>query len=232
MLPDVLVQIGTFSISTLGAFLAFAFLVGLFLFWRRGRQEGFSSDDLLDSALISSLIGLIGGRITFLVFFGSFNSVLDIVRVRDGTLWFGVLIFGFLALFLISRIKNWAFLEIGDIAAPSLAFGQSIGFLGAEILDYIPFGFYPALGYLVVWLTLRFLRRKAPAGTSFFSYLFFSGGLVYLAEWLRPQKAVLGSVNINYVFAAALAVLGFAGIFFLIAKKRLFGVKISVNGKE
>ncbi|HEB13881.1 MAG TPA: hypothetical protein ENI09_00510 [candidate division WWE3 bacterium] len=233
MLPDVLLQIGSFSLNTLGAFFALAFLVGLFLFWRWGRQEGFSSDDLLDLSLVGSLVGLAGGRIAFLIISGGFGNILDILKIGDGIFWFGALGFGFLSIVLFAWIKKWSFLKIGSIGAPALAFGQAVGFLGAEILDYIPFGFYPALGYLSLGFFLGFLRKRTSSGISLFSYLFISGGLIYLAEWLRPDKAVFFGVNINYVSAAAISVLGLVGILaVLIAKKRPFGVKRNGNGKK
>ena len=52
-------------------------------------------------------------------------------------------------------------------------------------------------------------------------------------EWLRPDKAVFFGVNINYVSAAAISVLGLVGILaVLIAKKHPFGVKRNGNGEK
>src|SRR3972149_2730658 len=52
-----------FSISTFGIVLALSYLLGVFLFWRWGRREGFSSDDLFDLVLVSSLGALAGGKL-------------------------------------------------------------------------------------------------------------------------------------------------------------------------
>ena len=226
MSPNLLFSLGPFPIYTFGALVAVSFLLGTFLFWRFGKKEGFSSDDLFDLILITSFTALVGGRALHLALFGGVDHFIDLLRVGEGMLWVGAFVFGFTALAVFVWLKKWSFFRIGDLTALALAFGQSVGFLGAELIDYIPFAFYPALGYLVLGGLLWFLLRRASPGVPFFLYLVFSGVFIYFAEWLRPEKAIWMGVNVNFVFGFLLSLLGVLGlVVILIAKKRPFRVK-------
>ncbi|GMR19371.1 MAG: hypothetical protein BMS9Abin34_508 [Patescibacteria group bacterium] len=233
MLPDLLFQLGAFRIYTLGAFLAGAYLLSAFIFWRLGRREGFSSDDLFDLVFSTSLIALVGGRVVFLAVFGGLNSLGALVRVGEGISWVGALLFGAIAFYLFVRVKKWSFFRVGDLAVLALAFGQAVGFLGAELVDYIPYAFYLVLGYLALGGFLQLLRRRFSLGVPFFSYLVLSGVFVYFSEWLRPDRAVWAGVNINFASGVFLVVLGVAGVAVLsIAKRPSFRVKRKDNGKS
>jgi len=59
---------------------------------------------------------------------------------------------------------------------------------------------------------LGFFRNRLPLGTIFFAYLFFSGFFVSLAEWLRPEKALFGGINLNFLFGAILIGGGLLGV--------------------
>jgi len=202
---DIIFQLGPFTIYTLGLSLAVSYLAGIFYFWRRGRQEGFPSDSLLDLTFLASLFGLLGG----------------------GVFWAGIILGGGLTLLIFSRLKGWSPLRVAALASLALSLGQALGFLGAEAAKYLPFAFYPAFGYFFLWLTIRFLiNRKVEPGYAVSLYLIASGGLIYLAEWLRPLKAVLESGwNLNYSTAGISALLGLVLLVFLVARKTLFRVK-------
>ena len=224
---DIIFQLGPFTIYTLGLSLAVSYLAGIFYFWRRGRQEGFPSDSLLDLTFLASLFGLLGGRVLFLALFREGWGLGDLFLFGEGVFWAGIILGGGLTLFIFSRLKGWSALRVAALASLALSLGQALGFLGAEAAKYLPFAFYPAFGYFFLWLTLRFLiNRKVEPGYAVSLYLIASGGLIYLAEWLRPLKAVLESGwNLNYSTAGISALLGLVLLVFLVARKTLFRVK-------
>ncbi len=166
MLPEVLFKVGSFSVSSFGLFLAGAYLLGVFLFWRWGREEGFSPDDLLDLAILSSVAGLVGGKLLpwFVWGLSAFS-------------WEGALGAGLLAFCLDVVLKKWSFFRLADAAALSLSFGQAVGFLGVWLIGYQASP-VQAIGLLLIGMVLFLLRGRLPLGVLFFSYLTLSGLLL------------------------------------------------------
>jgi len=106
---------------------------------------------------------------------------------------------------------KWFGLLMMPVQIP-LAFAQAVFFLGAEVTTALPFAIYLALAYLFLAGILGFFRNRLPLGTIFFAYLFFSGFFVSLAEWLRPEKALFGGINLNFLFGAILIGGGLLGV--------------------
>lgn len=226
-MQDLLFQLGPLAIYQWGAFLAAAYLIGIFYFWRLGRREGFASDSLLDLIFLSSFFGLLGGRLAFLLSFGGPLGVLEIIRVGEGVLWGGIFLAGAASAAVFVRFQGWSLTRIADSALTALALGQAVGYLGAELTGYFPFAFYPSLGFLLIWAIMRFLLvRGVASGYPAALYLTFAGGLLILAEWLRTVKAALESgLNLTYLFGGFLTGFGLLLLLFLVARRYLIKVK-------
>lgn len=192
-----LFTVGPFSVSWFGLALAAAYLWGVFLFWRWGRRDGFSSPALLDLTILSSLAGLAGGKF-FPMLFGGNPEIF----------WVGAIGAGLVAFYLYILAKKWSFFRLADLAATALSFGQAGGWLGAGlILDRS--SLIPAGGFLLIGGILIFLRRLLP-GAALFSYLVLGGLLLYF---------VVGAVS-----AQALSLAGALGLIW-IAIRAQFRVK-------
>lgn len=196
-------------VSTFGIVLATAYLLSVFLFWRWGKREGFSSEDLFDLALLVSLAGLGGGKLLPLW-----------VAVPDGFFWTGAILAGVLALYLYTRVRHLPFLRLGSLSVLAASFGQAAGFLGAGALRLQPL--FTVGGYLLMAVILFFSRRKslggatrppalvAPArfesrsesgggvaGVVLFLYLILEGALLYFAGgWGAPVLVGLGVIGL------------------------------------
>ncbi len=168
-MSNVIFTVGSFSISWFGLFLAVAYLWGVFLFWRWGRKDGFSSEDLLDLAIISSISGLAGGKF-FPMLFGGITEIF----------WVGATGAGLLAFYLYVAAKKWSFFRLADLAVIALSFGQAVGLLGARLAGSQS-SLIPAGGFLLIGGILLFLRPRLPKGITLFSYLILGGLLLYFS---------------------------------------------------
>jgi len=221
MNSEALLTLGPVNVYPFGLILGSAYLAAVFYFWRLGKRQGFSSESLLDAVFLSSLFGLLGGRVSFLLFQGTGFGPADLLRIGEGFFWAGGLFLGLAAFAGFSWVKRWSFFVLADSAALALALGQALGYFGAEYADYLPFAFYPSMGYLFLFALLRFLRGRIDPGLIFSAYLFFSGNFVWFTEWLRPDKAVWQGVNLNYLSGIVLGIAGAVGIAGLLISRRV-----------
>ena len=238
-IPDLLLQIGPLPVYSFGVVLAATFILGVFLFWRMAMREGFASDPIFDLIFLSALAALIGGRLFFIVFTGdpllsdgllAFGGA--ILRVGEGIFWAPAFLFGLAAFYLyIRRRREWSFFKLSDLAAPILALGQGIGFLGAEITSFLPSGAYVGAGFLGLFLVLEFAKRRVTiSGVISFVYLLFSGFLTVLSEYLRATKAEAFGIDLNYFLGAILSLVGVLGLLYLFARSR--GILPIINRVE
>ena len=134
----VLFSFGSFSISTLGVLSFLAFLVGLFLFWRRGKEEGLEEEKLLDLAFLGAFLGLITGRLGFILehwpqFNWNLSYWLDFQKHGGFSFWAGV---GgeILLLWFLRKKTKWDFWIVSDMLIFSVIVAQVLVRLG-QFLD-------------------------------------------------------------------------------------------------
>lgn len=157
-------------ISTFGIVLAVSYLLGVFLFWRGGRRDGFSSDDLFDLVILISLAGLGGGK-----FF-----------------WVGAVLAGLAVTLVYSFVKHLPFFRLGDLASFAVGVSQALFFLAAGFLGWqFPLA---AFGYIARATILYLLRRMVLfPGALVFTYLISEGILVYLFASAGRLWAIAGA---------------------------------------
>jgi prolipoprotein diacylglyceryltransferase len=209
-LSDPLLQLGSFSVYPFGIALAVVFILGVFLFWREARREGFASDAVFDLIFLSSFTALIIGRLSFVLLTGGEFSLSAISRVGEGVFWAPAFLAGLGAFYLyVRRREGWSFPKLADLAALVLALGQGLIFIVAELTGYLPSIAVFGAGYLGLSAVLAFLKKRSPASGAVFSiYLIGFGLLNILAEPQRSGPAIASHIRLNYVFAVILAVLG------------------------
>ncbi len=113
-----------------GVVLAFAYAM------KRSKKVGLISDNVFDAAFISIIVGFIGARAYFCLFYNLMNPdaedkytfITMFTKIHDGGLAiYGGIIFGVITGIIVCKIKKMPFLPILDIAAPGFLIGQSIG---------------------------------------------------------------------------------------------------------
>jgi phosphatidylglycerol:prolipoprotein diacylglycerol transferase len=135
------------GLHTYGLFVALGFAVGVVLFWREGRRQGFDGGRLLDLAFWGIVAGVVGSRVTFLALNARdfIDACVDGVARDNGAIvgctaalrfWEGGFVFygGVIGtgvvVVLFCRREGWSFWRLGDLAAPTLAVGHALGRLG------------------------------------------------------------------------------------------------------
>lgn len=194
MLP-VIFRFGSFTLYTYGFFLGLAVFIGVFLFWRQAREEGFDKEKLLDLALISLLAGFLSYKILapfFLKFGGFLGSGFGL----------GTAAVGFLAaacVFL--RKTGWSVLKIGDAAILPLSLSFGLFRLGAFLGTGAGFGNITAAAsyFSLSFCLYRLGRRRLKTG-----FVFLLGALAFLVIALTVSAVTAGFFNFDQIILLAL----------------------------
>ncbi len=128
-----LFEIGPIHIRTYGVLLSLAFLIGVWLAAKRGRDRGVAPSFIYDLAIVIILSAIAGSRIYYVVVhYDSFAvDPLSALRIWEGGLsMYGGFIAALLASYLYSSSKGLSFRKVADIVAPTLAIGVAITRVG------------------------------------------------------------------------------------------------------
>jgi phosphatidylglycerol:prolipoprotein diacylglycerol transferase len=223
----VLFSLGRLTIYSYGFMIAVGIVAGLFLARRQAAQEGIDQDKIIDIAFYCLLAALIGARLLFVLMnFQEYTAhPLDIFKIWQGGLVFygGLLPAVVIGLWYIKRL-DLPLWQIADIIAPSLALGHAFGRIGCFLagccfgrtctlpwavtftnpqslapqgIPLHPTQLYSALGLLVLFAFLLFLRKKKTfQGELFWTYLLCYAVGRFFLEFLRgdDRGAVLGGL--------------------------------------
>jgi len=132
----VLFRLGPLSIHTYGALIVLGFLVGVYLIRKKAINENLNPDQLTDIAFWALLMGLLGGRILFIItLWKEFaRDPLEMLRFWNGGLvYYGGLIGGALTFWYLAKRYRLNVLQVMDIATPSLAIAHFFGRLGCFV---------------------------------------------------------------------------------------------------
>jgi phosphatidylglycerol:prolipoprotein diacylglycerol transferase len=215
----VLFKIGAIQVYSYGVMLALAFLAAAFLARRRASSLGMNGDDILDLCVWLIVSGLIGGRLLFVLLnLGYYReNPLDALKLwQGGLVWYGGLIAAIAAALIFLSVKKIPVLKTGDLMAPYVALGQSIGRIGCflngccygrEISPGVthPTQLYESAAMFAVFLILR--RRTPANGRTLFLYLILYSCIRFLIEFLRGDNpAVLMGLTISQVISVIVLV--------------------------
>lgn len=198
-------------------------------FERRGYKGGIV-DDILFTILP---VGVIGARLWYVVFewdyYGAHPN--EIIDIRGGGLAIqGGIIFGLIALYIFSKVRDIPMVDLTDILSPSLVFAQAVGrwgnFTNAEAHGYptdLPWGiiidgvkvhptfFYESLGDFLIFLFLVLYRKKNPSKGFISGIYFLAYGIVrFFVEGLRTDSLYVFGLRTAQLVSIVFMVVGIA----------------------
>ena len=129
---------GGLEVRWYGIILTLGIIAGLCYALYRTKTEGISTDDIMDYALWTVVLAIIGARLYYVLTTlkdsaGNWNyhSFTDVIAIWNGGIaMYGSVIGGALALFIVSKIKKYnknQILKVFDMVAPGVMLGQIIG---------------------------------------------------------------------------------------------------------
>jgi len=129
----ILFRFGPLTIHTYGFLVATGFLLGLVLAVRHARDEGISSNRIVDLGFYILLAAIIGSRLFFIIINAGYyiKNPLDIFKIWKGGLVFygGVLLAVPTAIWYVKK-NGFNICRTADVIAPSIAIGHALGRLG------------------------------------------------------------------------------------------------------
>jgi phosphatidylglycerol:prolipoprotein diacylglycerol transferase len=137
-----LVSLGPVAIHSFGVFLFLGLFFGGFNLWKRGAEEGFDEEELMDGWLITIIASLVLARVAHILinwqsFAGNIYKMAFISKF-PGLSFEGALVGAFLALAIFASKKKWSlwkFLDVSVFAVITvLIFGQVGSFLAGNNL--------------------------------------------------------------------------------------------------
>jgi phosphatidylglycerol:prolipoprotein diacylglycerol transferase len=134
MLP-VIFRLGPFTLYSFGLLLFLGTLSGLFVIWKKTREEHYDETDVFDVVLSIGLWSMVGARILYVVLHASqygFN-VLDWFNIfgKPGFSFLGGLVAGVMALWKEAKKRKWDFYEFSDFVVIGVTLTLIFGWLGA-----------------------------------------------------------------------------------------------------
>lgn len=129
-LPEVAFKVFGVPVYFYGIFIAFAFLLGLFVAQKNAKRFGRDPEIFADGIIYVIIFAIIGARLYYVAFdFDVYkDNLLSIFNLRQGGLAiYGGIIAAILACIVYARAKKVDFFDYADFAIPSLALGQAIG---------------------------------------------------------------------------------------------------------
>ncbi len=129
---------GNVEVRWYGILLTLGIVLGVCYALYRARHEGISTDDVLDFAIWTVLLAVIGARLYYVLTTlkdsagkWRYHSFIDVIAIWEGGIaMYGSIIGGACALILVSRVKKYdktKILKIFDMVSPGVMLGQIIG---------------------------------------------------------------------------------------------------------
>src|SRR3982074_3079090 len=164
-------DVGPLQLTGFGLAVLMAFVIGQVIAQRELARRGYDPEPMGDVVFAAVVGGLLGGKLYYAILMHDPSAIFS----RAGFVFWGGLIGGILASYIVVRVKKLSFPRISDVAAPALAAGYSIGRTGCWAVgdDYgRPFSGFGAVSFpsgappsTVANMTQLF-HIPAPPGTS------------------------------------------------------------------
>ena len=237
-------------ITYYGFIIALAMALAVFVACKNAKFRGLKTDDLIICACYVLPLAIIGARIYYVIFSDHNYTFGEIFRIWDGGMAIlGGVIGGAIGVMLYCLIHKKNFLDVGDIAAPSLILGQAIGRIGCyfagccygiEVTDsslmWFPLStqidgvwhlstfFYECIWNLLGFVVLMLLLRKSGVkqrGAIMSLYLIIYGAGRAWVEALRGDSLYIGSIKVSQLLSIIMIIIGIAVLVsvYLLTKK-------------
>lgn len=204
MINPIAVNIGPVPVRWYGIIMASAFIIGIYLAYRRAERNNIDPNHILNMITLIIPASIIGARMYYVIFaWDNYrNNPIDALAIWHGGLAIhGGIIGGLLAgLFYISRYKLPVW-KIADILAPSLILGQAIGRWGNFINQEAHGG--PVTEQFISHFP-AFIKNQMYINGSYYhpTFLYESiwNFLVFLfLMWRWPRKKIQGEIALLYL---------------------------------
>ena len=204
MYPE-LVRIGSFPINTYGVFLAIAFLAAILITVKLAERDGLPRQKIYDLSLWMLLAGLIGSKILMLFVEPEYRDnpllLLSLDFLRSGGVWYGGLLGGVLAGYLLMKRYQLPWWKTADAFAPGIALGNFFGRQGCFAAGCcwgepttLPWGVkFSELGHQVTGVPTDTYLHPTQLYESFAMLLVF-----FFLLWLHKRKRFSGQVILAY----------------------------------
>lgn len=235
----IIFKFGGITIHTYGLMIAIGMLAGFEYIIRRARKTGVPQNLVIDLFFYVIVAGIVGGRAFYVVTNWQWYSanLIDIFKVWEGGMvFFGGLIFAFIAGLVFIRIKKMRFWDTADLFAPAIPLAHFFGRLGcfsagccygkechlpwavtfknAQSLALLntplhPTQLYEAGANLLIFFVLAVLSgKKHSPGKVFLLYVFLYSAARFCIEFLRGDER--GSFFYGFSPAQAVSAVLFA----------------------
>lgn len=119
-------NVGPIQLTGFGLAVLMAFVIAQIISQRELARRGHDPEPIGDLIFAAIVGGLLGGKIYYAVLMGDAGELFN----RAGFVFWGGLLGGMLACFLMIRYKHLSFTRISDVAGPAIAAAYSIGRTG------------------------------------------------------------------------------------------------------
>ena len=119
-------DVGPLQLTGFGLAVLMAFVVAQIIAQRELARRGHDPEPIGDLIFAAVIGGLLGGKIYYAILMHDFGALLS----RAGFVFWGGLLGGMLACYLVIHRKRLSFTRISDVAAPAIAAAYSIGRTG------------------------------------------------------------------------------------------------------
>jgi Prolipoprotein diacylglyceryltransferase len=132
MLP-ILLSVGPIKIYSYGVFLALGLFVGLYFWWKMGRDEHLDEIELFDGYFLSLIVFFVTSRIAYVIAHPDLQTWYRAIALLayPGMLVSTGIVFVMLYLYLYARMREWESFKIMDMASVVLSSVILIGSIGA-----------------------------------------------------------------------------------------------------
>lgn len=215
MIKPILVDFGPVALKTLSLFNFLAFLTAAFIYWRKTREEHYSEIQAFDAFLLSSLVGLLSGRLGFVLlnweqFKQNLWSIVDIVNLPGSMEIFALLGAG-LYLYRLAKRQKWDAFEILDFWVLAVSGGMVLRQIGS-FLAGVGFGIETDLPWGVVFPGVFAKHHPTQLYQALFfvilySYLFWAEYNYRTFEWYRSGKKTAQTGFLTSIFLLSAGVI-------------------------
>ncbi|MCC5910489.1 MAG: prolipoprotein diacylglyceryl transferase [Clostridiaceae bacterium] len=219
----ILFNIGDFPVHLFGAMIALGILAGFYIMLQEAKRKGLNKDKLMDLAIYTVVVGVIGARINYILAFNPsyyLQNPIDILKIHEGGLSIqGSLIAGTIFALWYMKKKDIPIWRTADAFAPAIILGQAIGRIGCDVFG-VPMNksyfwgvevagnlLHPAQLYeavlnyilfLVLWQKRKHIKYD---GQIFMMYIIGFSINRFIVEFFRSNPMVTGNLSIAHIYS-------------------------------
>lgn len=232
-----LFSIGSFNIHLFGITIGLGILAGFYIMLMEAERKGLDRDQLMDLAIYTVIIGVIGARINYILAFNPgyyLQHPREIFMINQGGLSIqGSLIAGtFFALWYMKR-KNMPIWQTADTFAPAIIIGQAIGRVGCDVFgipmvkQYFwgvsvggqllhPAQIYEAvLNYVLFFVLWNKRKHVRYEGQLFITYIIGFSVNRFVVEFFRSNPLIVGPISIAHIYSLGIILIALIAMIWL-----------------